>query len=108
MDKDIKSSAALNIGRIYKTTVLGSGRNSFIIKGEMKMKPYKFMALYKKNKEDKWKEFDKFLYLNPEEVKLTGENYGLKFFDLMVERGALPKGFYDEIRLYEWKTKEKC
>lgn len=61
MKKDVTSKATLEIGE---------GREDFIIKGEMKTKAYKFMALYKKRSRDKWKDFEKYLYLEPEEVIL--------------------------------------
>ncbi len=76
----------------------------------MKLKPYKFMAKYKKREgNDTWKEFEKYLYLEPAEVTLaqSGLNNRLKFLSQQVEKGQLPDGYYDEIQLLAWKEKKR-
>ena len=70
------------------------------------MKAYKFMANYKKRPDDTLIEFEKYLYLEPEDVALANNNVR-KFLVQMIGKGWLPDGIYDEIRLYDWKTKER-
>lgn len=71
------------------------------------MKPYKFIARYKRlEKGDPWKDFEKYLYLTPAEADLAQrDNAG--FLLQQIGKGQLPAGYYEEVQLYKWKTKKR-
>lgn len=71
------------------------------------MKAYKFTAQHKPlDKKAPWRKFGKYLYLTPEEVALAKED-APQFYVEQVAKGQLPRGYYEEPHLSEWKSKTK-